>query len=109
MQPLRSVPPEIQDYGLIGDGRSAALVSKLGSVDWLCWPRFDSPPIFSAMLDPQRGGCWRIAPTEPARISRAYVARTNVLATRFETAAGACVVTDLMTIASEPDKTTMPV
>src|SRR5438270_74842 len=51
----------IQDYGIVGDCRSAALISRCGSVDWLCWPRFDSPSIFAAILDSEKGGCWRIA------------------------------------------------
>jgi GH15 family glucan-1,4-alpha-glucosidase len=53
---------KIQDYAIIGNGRSAALISKRGSVDWLCWPRFDSPSIFGAIVDPKVGGCWRIRP-----------------------------------------------
>lgn len=58
----------INDYALIGDGRSAALVSKAGSIDWLCWPRFDSPPIFGALLDPI-GGSWRISPVGDTRVT----------------------------------------
>jgi GH15 family glucan-1,4-alpha-glucosidase len=104
MQLSTSVQPSIADHGLIGDGRSAALVTRGGTVDWLCWPRFDSAPIFAALLDSERGGSWRIAPTLPAQIVRRYVAHTNVLETRFETAAGVLVVTDLMTVASEEDK-----
>jgi GH15 family glucan-1,4-alpha-glucosidase len=99
--------PKIHDYALIGDGRSAALISRSGSLDWLCWPRFESPPIFAGLLDPDRGGCWRIAPAAPSRIARSYVDQTNVLETRFETADGCCVLTDLMTIASEDDKARM--
>jgi GH15 family glucan-1,4-alpha-glucosidase len=96
--------PEIADYALIGDGRSAALVSRAGSIDWLCWPRFESPPIFARLLDLDRGGCWTLEPRRPARVSRRYVAHTNVLETVFEDADGRCVLLDAMTIASEHDK-----
>src|SRR5438046_9620524 len=98
-------PARIADHGIIGDGRSTALVSRGGAVDWLCWPRFDSPPVFSGLLDPERGGGWRISPTTPSRITRRYVEHTNVLETTFENAAGRCVLVDAMTIASEHDKT----
>ena len=52
----------ISEYAIIGCTRSAALISRQGSIDWLCWPRFDSPSIFAAILDDQRGGCFTIAP-----------------------------------------------
>lgn len=94
----------IADHGIIGDGRSAALVGLRGSIDWLCWPRFDSPPIFGALLDHERGGRWELEPTTPARVSRRYVGATNVLETRYVSADGEVVVTDLMTVASEQDK-----
>src|SRR6059058_5020531 len=96
--------PKIQDYAVIGSGRSAALVSRDGSLDWLCWPRFDSPPLFGGLLDPRVGGCWRIAPADPAQIERHYVDGTNVLRTRFQTAAGSVVLTDFMPVASEEQK-----
>lgn len=93
----------IHDYAAIGDGRSVALVGRNGSIDWLCWPRFDSPSIFGAILD-QDAGCWSLAPTAPSRVERRYIDGTNVLETRFDTDAGSLVVTDLMPVASEEDK-----
>ncbi len=62
--------PQIQDYGIIGDCRAAALISREGSIEWLCWPRFDKPAIFCALLDREKGGSWRISPAEPAKILR---------------------------------------
>lgn len=90
--------PSIGDHAAIGDGRSVALVSKAGEVDWLCWPQVDSPAMFAALLDPERGGAWRIAPIALTRTSRRYLDDTNVLETRFESPAGAVTVTDLMTV-----------
>ncbi|HEX5387288.1 MAG TPA: glycoside hydrolase family 15 protein [Gemmatimonadales bacterium] len=93
----------IGDYALIGDGRSAALVGRDGSIDWLCWPRFDSPSLLGAILDPGAGR-WRIAPAEPFRSQREYIEHTNVLRTRFHTSTGTISITDLMPVASEEDK-----
>ncbi|MHB1846090.1 MAG: glycoside hydrolase family 15 protein [Deltaproteobacteria bacterium] len=98
------MPTGIEDYGIIGDGRSAALVSRDGSVDWLCWPRFDSPSLFAAALDSTKGGRWRIAPAVPFRARRHYADGTNVLVTTFETSAGEMRLTDLMTVFPEAEK-----
>lgn len=98
----------IQDHGIIGDSRSAALISRNGSLDWLCWPRFDSPAIFAGLLDSERGGHWRIAPASPCRTTRGYIRDTNVLQTRFECTAGTAILTDLMPVASEEFKRTVP-
>jgi GH15 family glucan-1,4-alpha-glucosidase len=94
----------IGDHALIGDGRSAALVTRDGAIDWLCWPRFDSPAVFAAILDAERGGRWRIAPREPFRATRRYLPDSCVLVTTFETDGGVLTLTDLMTVASEQDK-----
>ncbi len=87
------------DYALIGDAHTGALVSSDGSVDWLCWPRFDSPAVFCRLLDSRRGGYFRVGPAGARfRSSRSYVENTNVLATEFSTDAGRFRVTDLMPV-----------
>ncbi|WP_224240595.1 glycoside hydrolase family 15 protein [Hyalangium gracile] len=87
----------LEDYALIGDTYSAALVGKDGSIDWLCWPRFDSDACFAALLGDERHGRWRIAPTVAVRsVRRRYVPETLVLETDFETAEGTVRVTDFM-------------
>jgi GH15 family glucan-1,4-alpha-glucosidase len=96
--------PAIGDYAIVGDCRSAALVSTRGSIDWLCWPRFDSPSLFAALLDSRKGGCFSISPTDPFATSRRYVGDSAVLETTFETGTGAARLTDLMPVASETDK-----
>ncbi|MBV8122409.1 MAG: glycoside hydrolase family 15 protein, partial [Alphaproteobacteria bacterium] len=89
----------IEDYALIGDRRSAALVARDGAIDWLCWPHFDSDACFAALLGDARHGSWRIAPrAKPHRTWRCYHGDTLVLETRHETAAGIVCVTDLMPI-----------
>lgn len=99
-----SRPCKIQDLAIIGDCRGAALISRYGSVEWLCWPRFDSPAIFAGLLDNERGGYWLIAPSEPHRTERSYLGLSNVLQTKFHSAAGTAVLTDLMPVASEDYK-----
>jgi GH15 family glucan-1,4-alpha-glucosidase len=94
------VTAPIRDYAIVGDGRCAALISRGGSVDWLCWPRFDSPSLFAAILDAERGGRFTIAPAAPFRSERAYLDRTNVLRTRFVTAGGELSLTDFMPLAA---------
>jgi len=92
----------IGDYALIGDCHSAALVGRDGSVDWACFPRFDSPAVFARVLDEGRGGFFGITPHGPSESSRAYVDDTNVLVTTFHTSTGAIEVTDCMPV-SRPD------
>ena len=87
----------IEDYALIGDCETAALVGRDGSLDWLCWPRFDSPACFAALLGGPEHGRWLIAPADgAARTSRAYRQDTLILETRFETDGGAVLLTDFM-------------
>jgi len=92
-------PSPIEDYGLIGDCYSAALVSRGGSIDWLCWPRFDSPACFAALLGNSDNGRWLICPeASDATISRAYRDGSVVLETRFKTADGEVALIDFMPI-----------
>ena len=87
----------IEDYALIGDCGSAALVGRDGSIDWLCLPRFDSAACFSALLGEPGHGRWLIGPVEPrARVERRYLGGSLILATTFETAEGAVELVDLM-------------
>ncbi|MGH9514141.1 MAG: glycoside hydrolase family 15 protein [Terriglobales bacterium] len=90
--------PDIGDYAVIGDCRTAALISKYGCIDWLCWPRFDSPSIFAALLDRERGGYWKIAPAGPSSVQREYLEGSNVLQTRFQTSSGTAALLDLMPV-----------
>lgn len=88
----------IEDYALIGDGRTAALVGRDGSIDWLCWPRFDSSACFAALLGTEDHGFWKIAPAEDAATSWRYRGGSLVLETTHETAAGMVRVTDYMPV-----------
>ena len=94
------MPSRIEDYALIGDCEAAALVARNGSLDWLCWPRFDSDACFAALLGSGEHGHWRIAPRdETARSTRRYRPNTLILETRFECTEGAVTIVDFMPIA----------
>jgi len=95
---------KIHDYGVIGDCRAIALVSKYGSIDWLCWPRFDSPAIFARILDAENGGSWSIAPAESCDCRQSYIRDSNVLETEFLCDRGRATLTDAMTVTSEEFK-----
>jgi GH15 family glucan-1,4-alpha-glucosidase len=91
------VAGRIEDYALIGDCESAALVRRDGSIDWLCWPRFDSGGCFAALLGEVEHGRWRIAPADAGAVSRRrYRGDTMILETEFETTEGVVLVTDFM-------------
>lgn len=84
---------------MIGDCRTAALVSRAGSIDWLCLPDFSSPSIFAGLLDPARGGSCSLRPRDPFfTVNRRYVERTAVLETDFTTDTGSVRLIDLMPI-----------
>jgi GH15 family glucan-1,4-alpha-glucosidase len=91
------MPSRIEDYALVGDCQTAALVGRDGSIDWLCWPRFDSDACFAALLGNPAHGRWLIAPqARQFNVSRRYRDRTLILETDFETASGAVRVIDFM-------------
>jgi GH15 family glucan-1,4-alpha-glucosidase len=88
----------LEEYALLGDTRSAALVSSHGSVDWLCWPNFDDPSCFAALLGTAEHGRWLLAPAGGGRASRRRYADGLVLETTFETVGGAVTVVDCMPV-----------
>src|SRR4051794_17721118 len=87
----------LEDYALIGDCETAALVSRDGSIDWLCWPRFDSGACFAALLGSAEHGRWLITSDDPgSRVSREYRHDTLILETHIATSSGAATVIDFM-------------
>ena len=92
---MSSLP--IADYGLISDCHSAALVSRMGSVDWLCFPRFDAPSLFGRLLD-DKAGHWSIHPTVECTTTRRYIDQTMVLETTFRTSTGTALLLDCMAV-----------
>src|ERR1700726_3986176 len=91
----------IEDYGVIGDMRSVALVGKNGSIDWCCLPDFNSPSVFAAILDDRKGGFYSLAPAGEYQVKQMYLPDTNVLVTRFFSDEGMSEVTDFMSIGRE--------
>ena len=89
--------PSLNDYGIVGNESTGALVSRFGSIDWACLPRFDSPSVFARLLDRRTGGSHRLAPVESCVSHQQYVVGTNVLTTIFELRRGVSLsVTDFM-------------
>ncbi len=89
---------KIEDYAALGDGHTAALVGRDGSIDWLCLPRFDSPACFASLLGDKSNGRWLIGPAGEHECTRRYVGDTGVLESTYTTETGTVVVTDLMPV-----------
>ena len=95
----------LEEYGLIGNMISAALVGSDGSIDWLCVPRFDLPACFAALLGDRKNGRWLLCPEGQGHTSsQRYLPGTAVLETRFETATGAITVTDFMPLSDDEER-----
>src|SRR5512133_1063901 len=92
------MPVAIEDYAMIGDLRTVALVGRDGSIDWFCAPRFDSGACFSALLGERDNGRWKIAPRRAAQVRRHYRGSSLVLETRFENQDGAVSIVDFMPV-----------
>src|SRR5258708_12423607 len=102
------MPSRIEDYALIGDCKGAALVARDGSIDWLCWPRFDSDACFAALLGGSEHGRWLIAPQDgEVRVTRRYRRNSLILHTRFECRDGPVALLDFMPMA-RPHSSPLP-
>ena len=96
------MPGRIEDYALIGDLRTAALVGRDGSIDWLCLPQIDSRACFAALLGSEENGRWQIAPADPYQVRRHYRGDSLILETEFTTASGRIAVVDFMVLSAAP-------
>ncbi|HLY30824.1 MAG TPA: glycoside hydrolase family 15 protein [Ktedonobacterales bacterium] len=94
----------IANYGVIGDCRTAALIAPTGSIDWLCLPHFDSPAVFCRLLDADKGGYFRISPTEACEAHMEYLSDTNILQTAFTSAGGRVRLVDVAPVRLRPRK-----
>ncbi|ELZ33885.1 glycoside hydrolase 15-like protein [Halogeometricum pallidum JCM 14848] len=92
----------ISDYGIVGNLETCALVSDQGAIDWCCFPYLDSPSVFAALFDGERGGTFSVAPAQEYESRQRYLDRTNVLQTTFTTAGGELTLTDFMLASGEP-------
>lgn len=96
---MKRVPLRIEDYALIGDCETAALVGDNGSIDWLCWPDFSSPACFAAFIGTKQNGRRLLAPRETCKkVTRRYRDHTLILETTFQTASGVLLLTDFMPV-----------
>ncbi|MCP3985126.1 MAG: glycoside hydrolase family 15 protein [bacterium] len=97
---------KIEDHGIVGNLRTSALISLDGTIDWLCFPRFDSPSVFASILDDSKGGHFRVSPISSGEVTHKqfYLPETNVLITRFLSADGVGQITDFMPVATDGEK-----
>src|SRR4051812_5981317 len=95
---VRSGYTPIADYAAIGNCKTLALVSRSGSIDWMCLPHFSGPSLFAALLDTDQGGCLSVSPHNALHSEQRYIDSTNVLETTFRCGGGVLRVTDFMTI-----------
>src|SRR6478609_1941234 len=96
---MRAMPARIEDYALIGDCETAALVGRNGSIDWMCVPRFDSPACFAALLGDEENGHWQLSPAleeSDYRVTRQYLDESAALETTFITDTGTVTLLDVM-------------
>lgn len=96
--------PKLSDYSLIGNSRTAAIVSRSGSIEWCCLPDFDSPSIFTALLDREKGGSFSIRPAGEYHSTQKYIPETNVVETHFKTSEGEAHITQAFTVTTEEEK-----
>ena len=98
----------LEDYGIIGNLETCALVSRDGSIDWCCFPHLESPSIFASILDADRGGYFAVRPALPFESEQEYIDRTNVLRTHFQTDSGQVTVTDFMPVPTDGQPNHLP-